>query len=80
MGEKLAFTNLVDGINVFSLPALSPVGAIIEKLEPDQNFLTDLTFLDDKHVVSGGCRNVKLYNTDSLCIISTFSGQGITRE
>jgi hypothetical protein len=67
----------VDGINVFSLPSLSQVGAIAEKLEPSRNFLIGLDFLDDKHVVSGGFRSLQLYDTDGLRIVSAFHGQDV---
>jgi len=76
-GENFAFTNLVDGINIFSLPTLSQIGTIPEKLKPSQNFLVGLEFLDDKHVVAGGHGNVRLYNIDTLCLVSTFHSQEI---
>lgn len=71
-GERLAFTNLVDGINIFSLPTLSQVGVIMEKLNPSRNFLVGVVFLDNNHIVAGGQENVRLYNIDRLCIVSTF--------
>jgi hypothetical protein len=67
----------MDGINIFLLPTLSQVGTVTEKVEPGWNFLIGLDYLDEKHIVTGGHRNVRLYDINDLCVVSTFYSQEV---
>ena len=73
--QKFAFTNLLDGICVFSIRTLSSLGTISQRPKCGQNIALGLEFIDDHHLISGDHRKINLYEVDTLRLVSSFPGK-----
>jgi len=60
--RMLAFTNLADGVEIFSIPGLVHVSTIPQETRPSQNVVLGIAFFGDNHIVVGGPGGARIYS------------------
>jgi len=64
-------TNLIDDIDVFSLPNIAHLGIIKQKFQPNFSITIDVILLGARHIVSSGHGQVWMNEADTLHFIWT---------
>ena len=60
--RMMAFTNLADGVEIFSIPGLVHVSSIPQEACPSQNVVLGVAFFGDHHIVVGGPGGAHIYS------------------
>ncbi|KDR67469.1 hypothetical protein GALMADRAFT_147022 [Galerina marginata CBS 339.88] len=72
--KYIASTNLVDGIDIFTLPDLTYHGSIRQAVDLHNNLTLGLAFIEDEFIVCGGKGAIFLYRVSSLALVNQLQG------
>ena len=74
-----AITNLMDGIDIFTLPNLTHLGTIKHVLYPSSNVVLGIAFIGHRYIVSGGCGQIWISEAESIRVLAGLQGQETSR-
>jgi len=73
--KNVAITNLMDGVDVFTLPNLVHLGTIKQDLHPSSNVILGIAFIGHNYLVSGGYSQIWISEVETLRVLSRLQGQ-----
>ncbi|KDR68947.1 hypothetical protein GALMADRAFT_145964 [Galerina marginata CBS 339.88] len=65
-GRTFAFTNLLNGVEIFALPRLNHCGTIAQAIHQEANVTLGIAFLSNEHIVVGGFGGICIYQVSSM--------------
>ncbi|KDR66864.1 hypothetical protein GALMADRAFT_216748 [Galerina marginata CBS 339.88] len=68
--KYIASTNLIDGIDIFTLPDLTYYGFIQQAVDLQNNLTLGLAFIDDEFIVCGGKGAIFMYRLSNLELLT----------